>query len=447
MAWYVHRDGEQEGPFTWERLWQEARSGRIRPEDRVWREGTTDWSPADRVPGLIHVPSAAVTPPPPPIDAPSPPPIPPPSVERPSQATPVKSGPWRLVAAILGAVVILAGGCGAAYLFLLRDAILPASQSDATAEPLTTVLPTAGAIYSAPTTAGSDERTQAPATDVETATPLPPSPTPTPRLVETTEPIPEPTPDASAEIEVPTNEPPTEAPDPGEVNQPGLPSPGDVVDEFIRVTLGTVPGAALDYDRARALMTVAYAGAFDSPAFIPQTYGIQDGPTSYELASEAVSGSTATVLVLGTWGADLEQAWRFTLQEEAGLWRVAAIEPLDAQEPDAPDDASSPFWQLNPVVEEFTVYDHGGWKLVVAFDQPAEDITVDFQIAYRRVDDGTLVYSQEQSGVIEAGRVRLTLDSDWTGYDLSQLGFQRGRHRVIAIFDGVEIAAGDLTVD
>jgi hypothetical protein len=208
-----------------------------------------------------------------------------------------------------------------------------------------------------------------------------------------------------------------------------------------------VPGAAVDDDRARALMTMAYAAEFDSPGFVPLAYGIQEGPTSYEIASEELSGTSATVVALGYWGADLGRQWRFALQEEAGLWRVAGIEVLDAAEPDDQGEATSAFWQLNPVVETFTVYPNGGWELVVTFDPPAEDIGADFRIAYRRQDDGSLAYSQESSGVIEAGRVRLTLDSDWTGYDLSQLGFRPGKHRVRAIIDGAEIATGELIVE
>jgi hypothetical protein len=254
-----------------------------------------------------------------------------------------------------------------------------------------------------------------------------------------------------ATTEIATEEPPPESgaetPDAGEGDQQDLPSPTAVVDEFLRVTLGTVPGATVDYDRARVLMTVAYAAEFDSPAFVPLTYGIQDGPTSYEIAAEEISGSTATVVVLGYWEADLGRQWRFVLEEEAGLWRVANIEVLEASEPVDPDEAQSPFWELNPVLEEFTVYPHGGWKLVVAFDQPGEDIGVDFRIEYWRKGDDSLAYTQESSGVVPADRVRLTLDSDWTGYDLSELGFGPGEHRVVAYIDGVEIGSGEFTVE
>jgi hypothetical protein len=223
----------------------------------------------------------------------------------------------------------------------------------------------------------------------------------------------------------------------------GLPTPAEVVDEFIRVTLGTVPGATVDYDRARALMTVAYAAEFDTPAFVPATYGIQEGPTGYEIGAEEVADAGATVLVRGYWGGDPGAQWRFTLVEEAGLWRVAGIEGLDGD----PPGGESAFWQLNPTLETFIVHPHGGWELVVTFDPPVEDVGADFRIEYRRQDDGSLAYSQESSGVVEAGRVRLTLDSDWSGYTPSQFGIEPGAHRVVAHIDDVEIASGTWVVE
>jgi hypothetical protein len=339
----------------------------------------------------------------------------------------------------------VAGGFGAAYLLFLREPRLPVAPAatatppapgvseaeEGTADPIagteeSNAEPTAQAVAESPT-ASPDADQGAPAT---------PEPT--------VEPTPEPTSDAGAE------QPPaggaSDTPEPGG-EQPGLPSPAAVADEFVRATLGTVPDAAVDYDRARALMTVAYAAEFDSPEFVPLTYGIQEGPTDYEIAAEELSDANASVTVLGYWGTDLGREWRFTLQEEAGLWRVADIEVVDAAEQGEGGGAQSPFWQLTPAVEEFTVYPNGGWKLVVAFDPPAEDIGADFRIAYYREDDGSLVYDQESSGVIEAGRTRLTLDSDWTGYDLSAMGFRPGNHQVVATIDGVELASGELLVE
>ena len=465
--WYVYHRGEQEGPYAWERLWELVRSGEVGPQDRVWTQGMDDWTSAERVPGLIGTPSSAVVPPPPPpvgAEAPAPPPLP--QAAAPHRHAGSRGGPWLWVASIAGAIIILTGGCIGIYLLFLRDEGPPASPAP------TAVPPAASTSTATPPDRSGEEETQQTDADIEGPTvggptvgeptvgeptvggPTEPpdgddgeEPTLEPTLPATVEPTLEPTPEPTLEAEETLPETPTAPPDASDEDPSGLPSPTDVVDEFIRVTLGTVPGAAVDDDRARVLMTVAYANEFASPEFVPITYGIQEGPTGYEIAAEEVSGSTASVTVLGYWGADPGRQWRFVLEEEAGLWRVADIEVLEAAESDDEGDTQSPFWQLNPVVEAFTVYPHGGWKLVVAFDPPAEDVGADFRIAYYREDDGSLAYDQESSGVIEAGRVRLTLDSDWSGYDLSQFGFRPGRHRVVAIIDGVAIASGDLVVE
>lgn len=457
QEWYVYQGEQQKGPYAWEELWELARSGALKPEDLVWVEGMDDWAPARQIAGLAGIPaSATVPPPPPPIGAEASRP-PSSSLAAPSQAGPPKVRTWRLVAAVASAAVLIAGSCSAAYVLFLRDRALPSSSAE------TSVLPSASTTAAPADLGGMAEGTkEMAAADEEPPQstpeqPLPESstqqaevggeaqPTAEPTIEPTAEPTPKPT--ATMEAEVSTLESPTETPETSDGKQPDLPSPAAVVDEFIRVTLGTVPGGAVDYDRARALMTVPYAAEFATPAFVPRAYGIQEGPTSYRIDAEELSGSTATVLVLGYWGTDLGREWRFVLEEEAGLWRVTGIEVLDAAELDAGEEAQSPFWQLNPMVEAFTVYGHGGWKLVVAFDPPTEAIGAEFRIEYRRLDDGSLAYSQESSGVIEAGRARLTLNSDWTNYDLSQLGFGPGEHRVVASIDGVEIASGELIVE
>ena len=459
QEWYVYRDEQQEGPYIWEQLWELARSGALQPTDHVWTEGMGDWTLVGQVPGLAGIPaSAVVPPPPPPLGAEARPASLPPARTVAQQAPPARKRTGRLIPA-LAAVVLVIGGCGTATILFLRDrgllafpAAVPVLSPTATVvsdldeteeatqeaviiteEPIRE--PTEQAIAETPTESADVDQGDEPRIE----------PTPEPTRQPTVQPTEDPTPETEAEL--PSPESPTETPDASDADQSARPSPTAVVDEFIRATLGTVPGAAVDDDRARSLMTVAYAAEFDAPGFVPLAYGIQEGPTSYEIASEELSDTSASVLALGYWGADLGRQWRFTLQEEAGLWRVAGIEVLDAAEPDDQAVPASPFWQLNPVVEVFTVYQNGGWELVVTFDPPAEDIGADFRIAYRRQDDGSLAYSQESSGVIEAGRVRLTLDSDWTGYDLSQLGFSPGKHRVSAIIDGAEIATGELIVE
>ena len=404
QEWYVYKDGEQSGPFTWDELRQMARTGRLRADAQVWSAAMADWTPAGEIHGLSDVlgsPATAAGPAPLPAAAPT-------------------SGPriGIIIAAILGAAVLLIGGCGGAYLLFFRDSGIAAFPG------LTDPSPTPSAVA-----------TEAP----------PPTATEEPTPTEATEP----SPTRTDSVEEPTEQPterPTKTPESPEAEQVAADAPVTVVENFLLVTLSTLPNATFDYEAAQALMTEAYAAEYETPDWVPRTYGIQDGPTSYEVGDEEIAGASATVTVLGYWGTDLGREWRFTVEQEGGAWEVANIEIIE-EDAGGGDAGSSAFWQLNPVASEFTVYDNGGYKLVVDFDQPTQDIEATFRIAYFRQDDGTLAYDQERSGVVEAGRSRLTLDSDWSGYDLAALGFQPGAHDVIAYIDDFQVESGELIVN
>jgi hypothetical protein len=104
-------------------------------------------------------------------------------------------------------------------------------------------------------------------------------------------------------------------------------SPTKVVETFMKATLGSIPGALIDYDLARTLMTTSYAAEFDTPMFIPQAYAMQDGPDSYEVTDEEILADTATVTVLGHWGTTNQMYWMFELEKEAGDWKLNFINP------------------------------------------------------------------------------------------------------------------------
>jgi hypothetical protein len=52
------QDGKQQGPFSWSVMQENARSGRVHRVDLVWKEGLTDWIPAESVEGLFPAPAA-----------------------------------------------------------------------------------------------------------------------------------------------------------------------------------------------------------------------------------------------------------------------------------------------------------------------------------------------------------------------------------------------------
>jgi hypothetical protein len=59
--WFYARDGQQQGPVSFEELQQLGRQGGLTPNDLVWTQTMTQWQPAGTVPGLV----AAPVPPPP----------------------------------------------------------------------------------------------------------------------------------------------------------------------------------------------------------------------------------------------------------------------------------------------------------------------------------------------------------------------------------------------
>lgn len=51
--WHIYSNQEQRGPYTWDDLCWEARSGLLKPDDLIWSEGMDDWAKAADRPGLF----------------------------------------------------------------------------------------------------------------------------------------------------------------------------------------------------------------------------------------------------------------------------------------------------------------------------------------------------------------------------------------------------------
>jgi hypothetical protein len=69
MEIYIHRDGEQFGPYSVEQTRDYMASGNLLPGDLAWHEGATDWVPlanldgiASPAPSLVSAPEQAVRP-------------------------------------------------------------------------------------------------------------------------------------------------------------------------------------------------------------------------------------------------------------------------------------------------------------------------------------------------------------------------------------------------
>jgi hypothetical protein len=81
-TWYLSRQGNRYGPYSWEQMGEFAAAGQVTPQDLVWSEGMSNWTKAADIEGLF-----ASSPPP----GSAPPPAPPPETAQ--QPQPSASAP------------------------------------------------------------------------------------------------------------------------------------------------------------------------------------------------------------------------------------------------------------------------------------------------------------------------------------------------------------------
>jgi hypothetical protein len=106
-------------------------------------------------------------------------------------------------------------------------------------------------------------------------------------------------------------------------------TPTEVTENFILATLGTVPSATIDYDKAKTYLSENQKSFFTDDSYVPMFYGIQEGPDSYKVISEYINGDTATVRIDAVYG-EMMTAWAFTLIWEDGAWKIDSFRD-DAQ--------------------------------------------------------------------------------------------------------------------
>lgn len=188
-------------------------------------------------------------------------------------------GSAAIVVVIIVLVVLLLGAAGAAgYFWWKSENVELAVVATMTAAPTTTVVPTTVS----PTPTGAVTKT--------------PTTTPTATTTPTT------TSSAVALDQTPTK----------------------VVESFMNATLGTLPGAKIDYDLARGYMTEALKVQYSGEVWVPQFYGIQDGPTSVKFISQSVVGDTAYVRFDAVWGT-MSLGWMFTLEKVGDTWLISGF--------------------------------------------------------------------------------------------------------------------------
>jgi hypothetical protein len=97
--------------------------------------------------------------------------------------------------------------------------------------------------------------------------------------------------------------------------------PQDVVDEFMTSSLGTLPRADLDEEKARSHMTNRLKSLYSGEGWIPQFYGIQAGPDSYTKLSTNIVDDVATVKINVTFG-ESSLVWAFLLKKVDNVWKI-----------------------------------------------------------------------------------------------------------------------------
>ena len=99
-------------------------------------------------------------------------------------------------------------------------------------------------------------------------------------------------------------------------------APRQVVENFMKYSIGTIPTATLNFNAARAYLPDDLKAEFsDDASFAARYYGYQEGPSSVEIVSENIKGEDASVKVNALWG-DMGQGWVFGLLKTDGKWQI-----------------------------------------------------------------------------------------------------------------------------
>jgi hypothetical protein len=112
--------------------------------------------------------------------------------------------------------------------------------------------------------------------------------------------------------------------------EPLPPMPAELVQMYMDHTLGTLPNADIDYDEAKTYLTDDLRAQFQTPAFVPASYCIQDGPEDVKIVSDKIGeGGSVHVDVDGLYGDAWQNMWRFYVVPDGNYgWLIEKIECL-----------------------------------------------------------------------------------------------------------------------
>ena len=103
-----------------------------------------------------------------------------------------------------------------------------------------------------------------------------------------------------------------------------------VVTRYMQHTLGSIPGADVDYEKAKKYLTEDLKAQFTNPMFVPSSYCIQDGPDNVRVASNELGTGTIDIVVEGQYGGKWQKMWQFSLVPDGDLsWLISKITCLN----------------------------------------------------------------------------------------------------------------------
>jgi len=93
-------------------------------------------------------------------------------------------------------------------------------------------------------------------------------------------------------------------------------------ENFMKLTLGTLPGAQVDYEKAREYLSDTMKVQYSGDGWVPRFYGIQDGPDSVSFISENPTEDGVVLRYDAIWGQEVGLGWAFTMVKDNNKWYI-----------------------------------------------------------------------------------------------------------------------------
>jgi len=96
----------------------------------------------------------------------------------------------------------------------------------------------------------------------------------------------------------------------------------EFVETFMKMTLGTLPGASLNVGKAHTYLSDTMQAQNSGDNWVPQFYGIQDGPDDFQFLMENQTDDGYVVKYNALFGGEVGIGWVFTVVKDNGQWFI-----------------------------------------------------------------------------------------------------------------------------